>query len=66
MERILIPGVGQFDRHVTELPADCSQHVRLETVALFTPPPVTFRTTAWGVAVFLMGILSGLTLTAGI
>ena len=65
MERITIPGVGQFDRHLTDLPADCSQHVRLETVALFAPPPLTLRTTTWSVVVFLTGLLSGLSLTVG-
>lgn len=63
MERIIITGVGQFDRHVTDLPADCSQHVRLETVSLFAPPRLSLQTTAWSLALFLTGMLSGLSLT---
>lgn len=65
MERITIPGVGQFDRHTTALPSDCSQHVRLERVS-FTTRVIDRWSVTWLLGMFLMGVLYGWSTAAGV
>jgi len=66
MKSFIIPRVGEFIRHQVNLPADCSQHSSLEIVRLFDEPsrkPLNRTVIVRHIATFVVGVLSGLSIT---